>query len=116
VFAELLDKFDLLFICLGLPAQTLFTCRFAVQWYVSEKQGKSVIPLSFWYLSLGGSIGLCTYGLLRSEPILVFGQLFNCIIYCRNLMLIRKNNKNKKPDDQEKNGPEESHAKRVCLN
>lgn len=116
MLTELWAKMDILFICLGLPAQTLFTCRFAVQWYVSEKQGKSVIPLSFWYLSLGGSIGLCVYGLIRHEPILVFGQMFNCVIYFRNLILIHKNKKNKTPDDQDGTDFKDSHAKRVCLN
>jgi lipid-A-disaccharide synthase-like uncharacterized protein len=86
-------KIDFWFL-FGLVAQLLFTARFIVQWIVSEKAGKSVIPLAFWFLSMGGGIMLFIYGLVRREPIIILGQGLAIIIYIRNLMLILKNARN----------------------
>jgi lipid-A-disaccharide synthase-like uncharacterized protein len=82
-------KFDF-WLAFGVVAQLLFTARFVVQWLVSEKLGKSVIPLAFWFLSMGGGLMLLIYGLVRREPIIIMGQAFAVFIYMRNLMLIFK--------------------------
>jgi lipid-A-disaccharide synthase-like uncharacterized protein len=84
----------------GLLAQLLFTARFVVQWLVSEKLGKSVVPLAFWFLSMGGGIMLLIYGLVRREPIIILGQGLAVFIYIRNLMLIFKPKKNSTSDEQ----------------
>jgi lipid-A-disaccharide synthase-like uncharacterized protein len=84
VFVARLD-FWLIF---GIVAQLLFTARFVVQWIVSERLGKSVVPLAFWFLSMGGGLMLLTYGLVRREPIIILGQGLAVFIYIRNLMLI----------------------------
>jgi lipid-A-disaccharide synthase-like uncharacterized protein len=86
VFVAKLD-FWLIF---GLAAQLLFTARFLVQWLVSEKLGKSVVPVAFWFLSMGGGVMLLVYGLVRREPIIILGQGLAVFIYLRNLMLIFK--------------------------
>ena len=62
--------------------------RFLVQWIASERSGKSVIPISFWYLSLIGSTGVLIYGIGRGEPVIILGQVFGTVVYIRNLMLI----------------------------
>ncbi len=72
----------------GVLAQLLFTARFVVQWIVSERMGKSVVPLAFWFLSMGGGMMLLVYGLVRREPIIILGQGLAVFIYMRNLMLI----------------------------
>lgn len=77
-------------LCLGFFAQILFGMRFFVQWIVSEKEGKSVIPIAFWYFSLGGAGLLLTYAIYRRDPVFILGQSCGFIIYTRNLMLIRK--------------------------
>jgi lipid-A-disaccharide synthase-like uncharacterized protein len=87
VFVAKLD-FWLVF---GILAQLLFTARFVVQWIVSEKLGKSVVPLAFWFLSMGGGLMLLIYGLVRREPIIILGQALAVFIYMRNLMLIFRN-------------------------
>jgi lipid-A-disaccharide synthase-like uncharacterized protein len=84
VFVAKLD-FWLVF---GIAAQLLFTARFVVQWIVSERLGKSVVPLAFWFLSMGGGVMLLVYGLVRREPIIILGQALAVFIYMRNLMLI----------------------------
>jgi len=37
-----------------------FGARFILQWIVSERHTKSVVPHAFWYLSIGGGIILLT--------------------------------------------------------
>jgi lipid-A-disaccharide synthase-like uncharacterized protein len=81
----------------GLLAQLLFTARFVIQWIASEKLGKSVIPLAFWFLSVGGGTMLLIYGLVRREPIIILGQGLAVFIYIRNLMLILRT---KNPRDE----------------
>ncbi len=73
---------------LGLIAQLAFTGRFLVQWIASERAGKSIVPISFWYLSLLGSAGLLFYAIVRADPVFILGQSFGSIVYIRNLMLI----------------------------
>jgi len=75
---------------IGIIGQLVFGSRFYVQWIASEKAGDSVIPLSFWYLSIAGSVILAIYFISRREPIGTLGALPNSIIYIRNLMLIKK--------------------------
>jgi lipid-A-disaccharide synthase-like uncharacterized protein len=91
VFVAKLD-FWLIF---GIAAQLLFTARFLVQWIVSERLGKSVVPLAFWVLSMGGGVMLLIYGLVRREPIIIMGQALAVFIYIRNLMLIFRNKADK---------------------
>lgn len=74
----------------GLIGQGIFTARFLTQWLASERAGRSVVPVSFWWLSLAGSILLFGYGVKRQEPILIIGQCTGLWIYGRNLYLIRK--------------------------
>jgi lipid-A-disaccharide synthase-like uncharacterized protein len=78
------------FLGIGLVGQVLFFSRFFVQWIVSERRKESVIPLSFWYFGLFGSVMILIYGLYIREPVLVLGQIFNPIIYMRNLVLIKR--------------------------
>jgi lipid-A-disaccharide synthase-like uncharacterized protein len=72
----------------GIIFQLAFTARFLVQWIASERSGQSVIPISFWYLSLIGSTGVLIYGVGRGDPVIILGQAFGTIVYIRNLMLI----------------------------
>src|SRR5712664_1684082 len=46
---------------LGLIGNATFSMRFLVQWIASEKQGESVIPISFWYWSIAGSLIMFLY-------------------------------------------------------
>jgi lipid-A-disaccharide synthase-like uncharacterized protein len=77
-------------VILGLIGTLTFSMRFVVQWVASERRGESVIPISFWYWSIGGSIIMFLYFAFRRDPVGVLAYLPNSIIYIRNLMLIRK--------------------------
>jgi len=73
----------------GFGGQLLFMGRFVIQWLASERRRRSVIPVSFWYLSIAGALVLLAYALHRRDPVFVAGQVLGMGIYLRNLYLIR---------------------------
>ena len=73
----------------GFGGQVLFMGRFVIQWWASERHGRSVIPVSFWYLSVLGALVLLAYAAWRRDPVFVAGQGLGVAIYLRNLQLIR---------------------------
>jgi lipid-A-disaccharide synthase-like uncharacterized protein len=75
---------------LGFLGQGLFFGRFLVQWIASEKQRKSVVPIPFWYFSIGGGGLLLIYAVLKKDPVFILGQAGGLLIYLRNLTLIFK--------------------------
>lgn len=75
---------------IGIVGQALFTGRVLVQWIASEKAKSSVVPTSYWILSLAGSLLLLTYALLKKDPVFILGQGFGIIVYLRNLQMIRR--------------------------
>jgi lipid-A-disaccharide synthase-like uncharacterized protein len=75
---------------LGFAGQVAFTGRFVVQWLASEREGKSVVPVAFWVLSVVGSILLLAYAVHRRDPVFVLGQTTGVLVYVRNLHLIRR--------------------------
>jgi lipid-A-disaccharide synthase-like uncharacterized protein len=75
---------------LGSIGQLLFASRFLIQWIKSEMAGKSIIPLAFWYCSLGGGLLLLAYAIYRDEPVFIAGQIPGIIVYSRNLFLISR--------------------------
>lgn len=84
--------FDLMYL-VGFLGMIAFASRFIVQWVVSEYKKESVIPVSFWYLSIVGSLLLLIYAIYRQDPIFIMSYLPNCLIYTRNLILINKQKK-----------------------
>ena len=75
-------------VLIGLAGQLLFSARFVVQWLASERAGRSVMPVAFWYFSLAGGLVLLAYALYRADPVFILGQGAGTFIYLRNLMLI----------------------------
>ncbi len=73
---------------LGFAAQALFMSRFIVQWIATEKAKQSVIPVAFWFLSIGGGLGLLAYGIARHDAVIIFGQATGLLVYARNLRFI----------------------------
>jgi lipid-A-disaccharide synthase-like uncharacterized protein len=82
----------------GFFGQFVFAMRFIIQWIVSEKKKESIVPLSFWYLSICGGVILLIYAIYKNDPVFMLGQATGLIVYARNLMLITK----KKNLNQEK--------------
>ena len=73
---------------LGFLGQLLFTGRMLVQWLVSERHRRSIVPPIFWWMSLAGASMLLTYFVWRRDIVGVLGQATGWMIYSRNLWLI----------------------------
>ena len=89
-----------LWLIIGFSGQILFSLRFLVQWWQSERQQRSVIPIEFWYFSIAGSLTLLTYAIHRTDPVFIVGQLTGLFIYLRNLHLIKKVEQQTKEEDK----------------
>src|SRR5580704_3854299 len=77
-----------LWLSVGFVGQAFFSARFIIQWIASEKRKESVIPIAFWFLSIGGGLTLFTYALHRLDPVFILGEAAGVLIYSRNLYLI----------------------------
>lgn len=84
------SRWGLAWVALGLAGQIIFAGRMLVQWLTSEKERRSVIPLSFWWMSVVGSSLLILYFIWRKDIVGVLGQSTGWLIYLRNLWLIRQ--------------------------
>lgn len=85
-----MSKPETALLVLGFAGQALFFMRFFVQWIHSERHGRSLIPVAFWYFSLGGSALLLVYAILRRDIVFTVGQVTGFAIYIRNLLLISR--------------------------
>jgi lipid-A-disaccharide synthase-like uncharacterized protein len=66
----------------------LFSSRFFVQWWATEKHKRVVVPDAFWWLSLSGSGCLLAYALFyQRDSVFIFAYLFTWIPYIRNLII-----------------------------
>jgi lipid-A-disaccharide synthase-like uncharacterized protein len=77
-------------IAIGFVGQMLFASRFFVQLLKSEMEGRSVIPVAFWYFSIGGGLITLVYSFHLGKvglPFLV-AQLGGLFVYARNLHLV----------------------------
>ena len=82
-------------IVVGFGGQFLFAMRFIIQWLTSEGAKRSVIPIAFWYFSIGGGTVLLLYAIWRQDPVIICGQGLGLFIYVRNLIFIFRADDNK---------------------
>jgi lipid-A-disaccharide synthase-like uncharacterized protein len=80
--------FNLVWVILGFAGQICFSGRMLVQWIASERRGRSVVPVVFWWMSICGACMLLVYFIWRKDIVGVLGQSTGLIIYLRNLKLI----------------------------
>ncbi|GGE08967.1 lipid A biosynthesis protein [Aureimonas endophytica] len=74
---------------IGFIGQGLFFGRILVQWIASERRGESVVPRSFWYFSIVGSLLLFAYAVHQRDIVIMMGQAFGILVYGRNLTFRR---------------------------
>ena len=86
--ASMAQSPEQLMIIVGFGGQALFASRFIIRWIRSEKDKKSVIPVAFWYFSIGGGTVLLLYAIWRQDPVIICGQGLGLFIYARNLYFI----------------------------
>jgi lipid-A-disaccharide synthase-like uncharacterized protein len=77
----------------GFVGNICFGSRFILQWIASERAKRSIVPVTFWYLSLAGSVVLLVYFIHLRSIVGVLAYLPNTIPYSRNLMLIHREKK-----------------------
>lgn len=82
-----MTSIELLWLIVGFGAQALFGGRMVVQWWVSERRGASVVPLTFWYMSLAGGVLMLAYAVWLRDPVVMTGQLLGMFVYFRNIAL-----------------------------
>jgi len=76
---------------IGWSGNIIFTSRFVVQWYATEKKKQVVVPLMFWWLSLIGTWLMLSYSLFyKKDSVLIFAYAFAWIPYVRNVIIHRR--------------------------
>lgn len=80
----------------GLTGQFVFTFRFIIQWFYTEKVKESVLPIGFWIFSIIGSVMVLSYAVIRKDPVLFVGQLFGFVVYFRNALLWMRERRTRK--------------------
>ena len=63
-----------IWLIIGFIGQTVFASRFLIQWIVSERAAKSIIPNIFWWISIVGSLILLSYAIHKQDPVFIVGQ------------------------------------------
>lgn len=96
---------QIFWLAIGLGGQALFSARWLVQWFVTEKSRRSTMPHAFWYLSVLGGLLVLAYGIHRGDPVIILGQ-FGVLIYARNLFFIRSERREQERDPQREPLPE----------
>ena len=77
-------------IVFGTGGQITFTLRFIYQWRYSARAGESLLPTTFWLISLLGSGMIIAYAIIRRDPVLILGQSTGFVVYLRNIMISRR--------------------------
>ncbi|HAU28775.1 MAG TPA: lipid A biosynthesis protein [Rhodospirillaceae bacterium] len=99
---EKLLTVDNVWLAIGFFGQALFMMRFVIQIIQSEKQKRSVIPVAFWFFSVGGALVLLSYAIYKRDPVFIAGQGLGLTIYARNIwfILLDHKNPNRKPENR----------------
>jgi lipid-A-disaccharide synthase-like uncharacterized protein len=74
---------------IGLIGALFWSLRHVFQWWVSERLGAPTLPVSFYLLSIVGSLLLFAYAISIWKPVMIAGYAFNFVPYLRLLRLLR---------------------------
>lgn len=77
-------------VIIGFAGQCIFFMRFIVQWIATEKEKRITIPLSFWLLSIAGTLIILAYSIHIGDIVFTTAQVLSLFIYARNLMWYAK--------------------------
>lgn len=84
------EEWRMLLYPIGLIASVAFTARFLIQWLFSEYKGRSLVPISFWAVSLVGNGLLLLHSIFQGQLPITIMQALNGSISWRNLDLQQK--------------------------
>lgn len=85
-----MSNYEMMWVGIGFMGQSLFFSRWLLQWFVSERKAESQIPVSFWYMSLIGSVIVLAYAIHKIDPVFIAGQGLGTVVYIRNLILLHR--------------------------
>ena len=74
-------------LAVGAVGQLVWSSRFALQWWASEREGACLFPRSFWWISLAGNTLLLAYALHLQDAKFIAGFAIGPFVQIRNLML-----------------------------
>ena len=77
----------------GFLGNAIFGSRFFVQMIYSNRAGRVVVPMIFWYLSVFGSAILLVYFTHKKDFVGTLGSSLNMIPYFRNIYLHKRHEK-----------------------
>jgi len=91
-FQEIFQQSDLShpILILGATGQLMLNFRFIYQWYYSEKNKTSILPLGFWIISTVASVFILIYASYRIDPVLLVAQGMGIFVYVRNIFIYVK--------------------------
>ena len=73
----------------GYCGALMFMMRWPVQMLASHRAGKPVVPISFWLMSIAGSLALLSYFIFgKTDSVGIVSNLFPSTIAAYNLYLI----------------------------
>lgn len=79
----------------GYLGMAMFTSRWFVQVYATRKHKRVVMPLSFWVLSVFGSILLLAYFVVgKNDSVGILSNLFPVVVSAYNLVMHLRHHKN----------------------
>jgi lipid-A-disaccharide synthase-like uncharacterized protein len=88
-----------LWLIVGVSGSGIFGIRFFIQWMHSEKHKESRIPISFWWLSVAGTLMAASYFIHKQQWVALLGNGPQLIPYTRNLVLIYRKKALPPPSD-----------------
>ena len=88
--SQLLEQSWSVWVLVGIAGQLLFAARFVIQWIASERAGRSIVPVAFWFVSIAAAGLVLVYGLYRRDAVIILGQSLGLPVYIRNLMLLSR--------------------------
>jgi lipid-A-disaccharide synthase-like uncharacterized protein len=75
---------------IGFVGQAVFFGRFIIQWLASERKKRTVVPVSFWYMSLIGGFITLLYAIHVGRLVFILAFSLSSVIYIRNLVIYYK--------------------------
>lgn len=85
------ENLPLYIIIWGSIGQFIYKMRFVYQWYYSVKRKESLLPVTFWWIALIGSLMIIVYGIYRLDWILIIGQI-GIVASIRNIVIGNRQN------------------------
>jgi lipid-A-disaccharide synthase-like uncharacterized protein len=77
----------MLIFAIGIGGQAIWGSRFILQWWFSERKGRSHFPNTFWWISILGAFLNLAYTSQLGEPVFIVPYLIAWFVPARNLTL-----------------------------